>query len=139
MILSLNTTTHKSINITPFKMTFGRRHPVQLSGLEESLLHPEELYAKLIKLHLDDCRIKAIESQADANLASRPYFTNKRRERLFSVNELVLVKISERRRAKFEQGFEGPFRVISSDRDIYKLESVATGKVITRHVSSLKP
>lgn len=55
-VLSINTTRHRLTGSTPFQMLFGRRLAFQTESLVEQPVTPADLHAKLIQVHLDDCR-----------------------------------------------------------------------------------
>lgn len=83
-------------------------------------------------------RANAIASSSDAHSRSKVRYDNGRRDEKFSLNELVLIPVKSRSR-KLGPKFEGPFKVIDIDKDIYLLENMSNPKdKRRRHSSRLK-
>jgi len=138
VVLSINNTKHRSTGCTPFELTFGRRPPLNFDQMSAAPATSQDLYAKLIGAHLEECRAKAIEHHSNANAASRQRYLAGRKPADFEVGQMVLIRIPDRGRQKFAPRYEGPYEIVSRERDICKLKSRATGQTKIRHVSALK-
>lgn len=84
-------------------------------------------------------RGEAIHNQAEQQAISKERYDQQHRQVTFQIGELVLCRVMGRR-AKNQNRFEDPYRIISKNRDVYQVESVSRSKdKLERHVSDLRP
>lgn len=60
------------------------------------------------------------------------------RSKKFQIGDEVWIK-KPNRQSKLADKYEGPYDIIKNDKDIYELKHSTTNKILTRHVSKMKP
>lgn len=101
---------------------------------------PQDMYAKLIRQHLNDVRKEAVINLTDQQIPAEENFERSHKPKAFNPGDQVISRNRSRRNdSKTGPRYEGPFKVISRKRDIYELEKMDNHRKYQRHVSSLKP
>lgn len=135
--LAINTSYHKSIGHTPYELTFGRRAPLRDKRITVRAT-PQDMHAKLIRNYLLECHSDAIAIQCNEQEKSKRFYEDSHRTRFFQLNDHVVIK-APNRKSKLAPKFIGPYKIVGIQKDIYRLEDEASGKLTTRHVADLKP
>lgn len=136
-VLSMNTTCSKSTGYSAYELTFGRQHPIISPSVAIVDTTALDLHAALIKSRLEKSYEHAAVKQTNAQQASKSIYDAKHRNVEFQIGDLVWVK-NRKRRAKLEDRFIGPFRVVDRNDVIYTVKKDGQQKAIKRHVSCLK-
>lgn len=138
-VLGINTSFHATTRYSPYELMFGREPVFRTQEFEPSR-DPKDLYAKLIKQHLDDIRRNAKLNVSQAQAATEQRFEQTRRPGDFEIGSKVLSRnVGKRDSSKTGERYQGPFEVVSKDRDVYKLRHCTTNRRYQRHAASLKP
>jgi hypothetical protein len=95
------------------------------------------MFAKLIQSYMVECHSNAVAIQSTSQERSRKYFESKRRQELFEIGDLVVIK-TPTRASKLAPRYKGPYKVVGIKRDIFTLEEASTKKITTRHVACIK-
>lgn len=134
--LSINTKVCRSTNTTPFELMFNRAHkPIQPSLRVECT--ERELDAEIVQQSIEQMHDRAKKTAREAHERAKKHFEKSRRAITYEVGQKVLVKTSDRS-AKLADRFEGPFDIVSREKDIYTLRGSNSNQPRYRHVSQLK-
>lgn len=137
VMFSMNSKIHSATGYAPFELIYGRPAPMVQTNMRQQVTQ-YDLHAQVIRDAINKMRANAIASSSDAHSRSKVRYDNGRRDEKFSLNELVLIPVKSRSR-KLGPKFEGPFKVIDIDKDIYLLENMSNPKdKRRRHSSRLK-
>jgi hypothetical protein len=138
VVFAINTSVHTTTRYTPYELMFGREAPLRLEGVNEES-DPRDIYAKMLKQHLDDIRRNARNNTATAQIESEPRFEASRKPVEFDIGDQVLSRNAGRRDdSKTGPKYQGPFEVTGKKDDVYDLKLVSNNKRYKRHVASLK-
>jgi hypothetical protein len=121
--IAINTSLCSTTNLTPFELMFGRKHPV--AGFRE------------VSDVSEDQRL-AIARQSQSKAASKVRYDQAHTDVQFESGTLVLIRRMGRI-SKISARFEGPYEVVSRNKDIYQVRSQHSNKVLERHVKDMKP
>lgn len=137
VLFSINSKVHSSTGYAPFELLYGRPAPLVQKDMR-NLITPHDLHAQVIKDTLSQMRANAIAHNYDAHIKSKNYYDRLHRETSYNIDDLVLIKVKSRSR-KLGPKFEGPYKVITRELDIYTLENNNNPKdKRRRHVSQMK-
>ena len=117
VILSINSKYHKATGFSPFELLFGRQPPVIQQSFAAKITC-YDLHAKAIKASMQVMHARAIASDNDAKAKAKVRFDAARRPLNFDLGDLVLSRVRDRS-SKLSDKFEGPYRVVAKDKDIY--------------------
>lgn len=136
---AINTSYHSTTRYTPYELMFGNEANLRFENIDTPN-EPRDIYAKLIKQHMDNIRNNARANIAEAQMDTEPRYESAHRIREFNVGDKVLSRNAGRRDdSKTGEKYQGPFEVLSRSNDIYELKHLGTNKRYQRHVASLKP
>lgn len=138
--LAQNTSHNKSINSSPFELTFGRTHRFISDEVKTVPSSTHEAYLETIKRRLEPLYNSAQKTQTAAQSQNKKAYDARHRPLDIECGSLVLIK-NKSRPAKLDHRYLGPYKIKSKNEDIYTLEKVADepkSKTITRHISDLK-
>lgn len=113
---SYNTSTHRSTNLTPYELLFGRKAYLPSSILKEPEFHyTYDDYIRSLQNRLNTSFKTARENLINSKNKSKEYYDKKINPTRFKVNDLVC--IYEKRTKvglskKLSPNFKGPFKVI---------------------------
>jgi len=130
-VLSLNSRRSKTTTFTPFELMFNRTNKSTSASLLKTMSQPLSTSAT------QATRAKAIAATNEAHCNSKRRYDARHNPVVFELNSLVMSKRSSRR-AKLSNRYEGPFTVLSRVKDIYRIQSHTTKKILERHVSQLE-
>ena len=117
---------------------FGLLPPLH-SDLVTDDASPQQIYALLRRERFDRMRASTIATQSDARLKSRKYYDKNHRKRVFNVDELVLVRVTDRR-TKLQNRWKGNYRITDVNDDLYQIVNVdSPNEKLVRHGNDLKP
>ena len=138
VLLSMNGKVHSSTGYAPFELLYGRSMPLIQPNMRNKIT-TYDLHAEVIRDALEKMRANAISHSYDEHNQSKEYYDRKHREYHYNLNDQVLIKVKSRS-AKLGPKFEGPYRVIGINDDIYTLVRMNDDKdKRRRHVSQMKP
>jgi 3-methyladenine DNA glycosylase AlkC/predicted aspartyl protease len=127
-LLSLNTRRHHTTKFSPYEIMFNRQaRPVQPSVMRDG---GPSLFAETV-------RAEAIEASSNAHERAKERFDDGRPVVEYEIGEQVVCRASDRR-PKLANNYEGPFEIVTRDKDIYELKNLSKPERRMRHVSQLK-
>lgn len=130
-VLSINTRRNKSTARSPYELMFNRGHHITSRSLvkyAEPALSPDAI---------EEMRADTIGVGAEAHHSAKVRYNRRHRPTVFDIGDLVMSKLSSRR-SKLANRYEGPCRILSRDKDIYRIQNLSTNRILTRHVSHLE-
>ena len=139
VILSVNSKWHKATGFSPFELLFGRQPPLIRKDFAARITC-YDLHARAIQSSMQVMHAQAIAADADAKAAAESRFDSEHREVNFEVGDLVLSRMRDRssKLGFVSNKFEGPYKILVKEKDIYLLENVNSGQTRKRHISWLK-
>lgn len=132
-LISINSKQHRATGYSPMELMFVRNMSCKTVETVDNV----DVYASYAMQKANEIRADALAKTSDAHNQAKVYFDSRHRNVSFDVGAKVLIKRTSRR-SKLSNRFEGPFEVVSRDKDIYKVRSIDNRQERLRHVSQLK-
>lgn len=130
-VLSINTRPSATTGYAPYEIMFNRANIITSRSLHKNA-NPSLDAAATVEI-----RARAIASTSDAHIKSKERYDSRHRPTTFEVGSLVMSKRSSRR-SKLSNCYEGPFEILTREKDIYTIKNRDNNKLLTRHVSHLE-
>ena len=146
MELAYNTTIHRTINTTPFALTYTYHPSLPYFDLEKpnKFYNPNQDKTKLIQ-HLRRIFKEAYEANKGAIKTQEHYFNKKSKEREFNVGDQVMVwstKLSNdalNQNKKFLDNFVGPYIIMHKANDqVFKVAKFPHSKPFLVNIDRIK-
>lgn len=90
-------------------------------------METNDIFSDVIRENVNDMQANAIASTSDAQARSKERFDQGRPVVDYAIGDKVLARASDRA-PKLANKYEGPFEVLSRDKDIYELKNLVSNK-----------